>query len=171
MMKWTKANRLVVGAMGALILLMLAACAGNGQAREEPAADVRAEKVSVPEYREFLVDLREAVSEGIPREFNQREMDRFNRLDSRLTGLLDGVDSVDELSRDERLALFNTHEELQALMSGRQDDQIICRRERTVGTHFQTEKCYTRREWREASEDSRRFIEDHMKAPVLPERN
>ncbi|MDQ2068351.1 hypothetical protein [Natronospira bacteriovora] len=155
--------------LAVLSAMVLWGCAGTGTgSSNEELETFEAERVSVPEYREFLGELREAVREGIPREFNEREIQRYGQLERRLLDLLEGVDSVDEMNRDEQRQLYNAQEALQALVSGQRDYQVICRRRHTVGTNFKTTECYTRQEWQEVSDQSRRFMEDFMRSPMEP---
>lgn len=154
-----------------LATVALSGCAGSGgadnraqaSAAEEEEEEFKPEKVSVPEYREFLVGLRESVSEGEPREFNERERREFNQLYNDLMSLLEGYASVDAMDRDQQREVFNTHEELQALMSGRREDQVICNRRHTVGTNFKQTECYTRKEWREAKDESQQYLKDRFR--------
>ena len=138
---------------------LLSACAGNETRTTTSApATSNIERVSVADYRVFLADLRETIQAGEPREFNNNEMRRYQRIDNRLNALLENYQSIDEMSQDERRELFNLHEDLQALVIGRDEDQVICRRQQTVGTHFRNETCRTRSEWREEQEEGRRLM-------------
>lgn len=153
-----------------LVVVALSGCAGSGGADNRAQAtteteeeEFEPEKVSVPEYREFLVGLREEVSEGEPREFNERERREFDELYNELMSQLDGYESTDAMDPDQQREVFNTHEELQALISGRREDQVICNRRHTVGTNFKQTECYTRKEWREAKDESQQYLQDRFR--------
>lgn len=162
----------IVSIFFVLAAVALSGCAGSGgpDNRAQAAAEEREqedefkpEKVSVPEYREFLAGLRESVSEGEPREFNEREMRKFDELHNELTSLLEGHESTDTMNPEQQREVFNTHEKLQALVSGRREDQVICNRRHTVGTNFKKTECYTRKEWREAKDDSQQYMRDRFR--------
>lgn len=144
--------------------LFLSGCATTSE--PQASSDFEVEQVPIPEYREFLGELRVAVNDGIPREFNDREMERFEHLSDKLIALVDDHDSIEEMAPEHRRDLYNTHQELQALVSGKRDYQVICKRRSTVGTNFKTTECYTRREWREVSDHSRRVMEGIMRSPM-----
>lgn len=153
-------SRLLAGACLSSVLFV-AACATQGPGHITP------EKVTIPEFRLYLADLREAVNEGVPREFNDKEMREFNRINMRLLSLTDGRDSIDEMSDDERLALYNAQEELQSILIGKREDQVICRKRHTVGTNFKRTQCYTRREWDQMSYHGSEFVRQRHVAPVV----
>lgn len=146
------------------LALLLTACAGH-QAQHTATPNI--EKVSIQEYQVFLADLRASINQGIPREFNRVENERYDRIDNRLHALLEHHESIDSMSENERRELFNLHEDLQALVIGRDQDQVICRRQQTVGTHFQTQKCRTRSEWHNEQEQSRQFLRGMFRHEVI----
>lgn len=159
---------LAISILFLLAAVALSGCAGadtraRASATEEEEEGFKPEKVSVPEYREFLVGLRESVSEGEPREFNERERRQFDELYNELMSLLEGHESVDTMHPEQQREVFNTHEELQALMSGRREDQVICNRRHKVGTNFKQTECYTRKEWREAKDESQQYLKDRFR--------
>lgn len=153
-------------------LLVFGGCASSGgadnraQASAEQDEEFEVEKVSIPEYREFLGNLRDSLSEGEPRQFNEREVDKFNRLYSKLLNIMEGHETPDTMNANQRQELFNTHEELQALVAGDRDNQVICNRRHQVGSNFKKTSCYTRQEWREAKEDSQNFMRHQFRGPT-----
>lgn len=149
-------------------LLVLGGCATGGQ---EDLSNFEAERVSLPEYREFLDELATSLSQGEPRAFNQREVDRFNELSGRLDEIMKDYESIDEMSNDERMALFNAHEALQALVVGQRENQVICSRRHTVGTNFKVSECYTRAEWQQKERQSQEWARSNLRQPPqrLPE--
>lgn len=133
------------------------------------------EIVSVPEYREYLDYLRSQIDEGVPRELNDQEMAHFRRLSRTLNGLLADVGHIDELEYDDKIRVFNLNEELHAVVIGRDEDQVVCKRQRTVGTNFRTTTCRTLSDVRREREGAARWIrEDVMQrdrgAPVTDPR-
>lgn len=148
--------------------LLMAACAPY-----EPRSTVRLdpETVSIPEYRDFLVELNKAVDEGIPREFTDREMDRFTRIHSRLDQLLARHETIDTMDQEERMQLFNLHEQLQGVVIGRQEDQIICRRAKQVGTNFRQTQCKTESQWQEEQRNAHHYLQSGIRSTMEGPRN
>lgn len=146
----------------------LSGCAGDGHSKssEERLSNFEAEKVSIPEYRDFLEELASSISQGVPREFNGRELARYRELDQRLQDILADYDSIEQMNREERRRLFNTHEKLEMLISGQRENQVICSRRHTVGTNFRVTECHTRAEWERQREASQEFMRDRMRQPA-----
>lgn len=128
-------------------ITLLAACAATTTSTSSPAAGAsnnqhRApDMLDVPEYREFLAELRENVENGVPRRLSRKEMERFNELDRNLNSLLAGVDDIDQLGTDAKTQVFNAHEAIWSTVVGRDEDQVVCRREGRVGSHFTQTRC------------------------------
>ena len=58
-------------------------------------------------------------------------------------GLLNGRSHVDELTLDQRIRVNNALEGIHAIMVQAPEERVICRRERTVGSHRQVTSCRT----------------------------
>ena len=135
---------------------VLAACAtsgGNSTAAEEELPSL--EIVSPPQFLALLEDLDTRLDEGDPRQLNEVEQRRFDRISRSLRMKLSGLDDINQLDEDEQLEVFNSTEELVATVVGRPEDQIICRRVHRVGTNFQETTCKTVAEMREDQDRSR----------------
>ncbi len=76
----------------------------------------------------------------------------------RISGLLGGAQSVDQLSEAARVEVFNQQERVNTLLTrAREDSRMVCTRERKVGSHRTTNSCMTvadRRRAREQSQDA-----------------
>jgi len=148
--------------IAATMILLIVGCAQTP--KQEP---FEPEVVSIAEYQEFLDELREALKEGEPRELNPPETSRYERIDRRMTELLDQYDSVDEMDEEEQETLARLHHDLEILVSGRESEQVICRRERTVGTNFRQENCRTRADWEHAREQSTEYVRRNFRMPAV----
>ena len=69
--------------------------------------------------------------------------------------LLEGHERSTELSREDQMAVFNALEAISAILNRAEDERMICRRERSVGSRFATEVCRTVAERRGDSRDAR----------------
>lgn len=70
-------------------------------------------------------------------------------------GLLDGKQSIQDLTSDEAVALYNAQETLKAVLSGQEEERLMCTREHRVGSNFRQTRCVsldTQRGEREASQ-------------------
>lgn len=78
----------------------------------------------------------------------------------RMARVLDGKATMDDLRQDDRVALVNDQELVNALLTrAKIDSRMVCKRERRVGSHRLTSTCRTAAEWKRASEQSREDIE------------
>ena len=122
---------------------------GGSSALEPRPVTPAPERVSVGEYLEFLDSLADAAEHHELREFNARERAALARIDGELRSRLESVDNIDELNHEQKIAVFNLHEELQAVVIGNPRYQVICRREQTVGTNFRRTTCLTVEEFQQ----------------------
>lgn len=157
----------------ALALVLLSGCASTGSSpsRSEPAAEpaVRAEApriVDTQEFLAFLETLERDLEAGEPRELTRLEKRRVEELTNELRGMLDGVESVDQLNNNAQTEVFNTTQALWSAVIGRDEDQVICRREHRVGTNFKTTRCRTVSEIREDQRSADRYLRTRGPGPM-----
>lgn len=168
---------------------LLAACASNPNSTQHQSASAvapehrmlipdpvlgRPATVSVAEYLEFLDDLDAAVESGDVRPLNRTERARQQQIDRNLREMLASVDHINELSRNEQVDVFNLHEELQAVIIGHPENQVICTRRRpSTGSRVSRTTCITVEEMqymqRRSEDDLRRLSRIPMEMPTLTE--
>ncbi|MEE4331020.1 MAG: hypothetical protein V2J10_09135 [Wenzhouxiangella sp.] len=144
----------------AAFAIALIGCATETHDRQRSMATIEPDKVSIPEYQNFLASLSAALDEGRPRELNTVEQARFDDVMGRLDRMLDRFESVDDMNQDERVALLNLHADLEEVVMGAADQQVICQRRHTVGSNFKRTTCKTRAEWRSDRENASRLMRD-----------
>ncbi|NBB93966.1 MAG: hypothetical protein GVY32_12455 [Gammaproteobacteria bacterium] len=124
--------------------------------------------VGVAAYRQFLDKLDQAVAEGEPRPLNDEEMEQYRAAYSRLDLLLAQHDSIDTMSQTQREQVYNLHEELESIVIGDREQQVICRRERVTGSHFRNTRCKTVSQWREERDRAQQWMRGSMRS-MMPE--
>lgn len=149
--------RLLICSVFALLTI---GCATDTYDRQRPMATIEPDKVSIPEYQNFLASLTAALDEGRPRELNAVEQSRFDDVIGRLDRMLDRFESIEDMDQDERVALLNLHADLEEVVMGAADQQVICRRSHTVGSNFKRTTCKTRGEWRSDRERASELMRD-----------
>lgn len=77
-----------------------------------------------------------------------------------LMAMIEGKVSTDDLSEAERIKAFNTLEWISATINQEQDDRMVCRRERTIGSNRVTRVCRTVEEERLMKEEAQRRLND-----------
>lgn len=111
--------------------------------------------VSVDEFLAYQRELRANFEVDEPKPLSAREWRLFDQAQEQIEALLAGRISVDELNAEQRAALMTAQDQVSAILAGEEDDRLICRRERTVGTHFQRTRCVTYAQLRQEREDAR----------------
>lgn len=131
------------GIAGALLAVLL--LAGNVRAEEGPT-------ITAPEYLEYLALVREDLEDGEPRQLSESEQQAFDEAHGNIRSLLAGKDSISELRGQQMVALFNSQERINAILTGSEAEELVCRRERETGTHIRETRCATASQRREAQE-------------------
>ena len=79
---------------------------------------------------------------------------------ARLAARLDGVQTLEDIPRNQRAKVFNDQEMINTLLTEADAfRQMVCKRESAAGTHFKQTRCKTEAEWaqlQEAGQESRR---------------
>ncbi len=147
-----------------LLVLLLAACASNGP-RPESAADSAAESagsgsevVSPAQFIAWLNDLEAGLEVGEPRELNASQLREVDLLADELRSLLNGVDDIAALNPNQQAMIFNKSQELWGVVSGQEAEQVVCRRERQAGTHFQRTTCRSVAELRREDRETQMWL-------------
>ena len=160
-----------------LATIFCVACAGGQQNQRqasehqelspEPVAGAP-EQVEVADYLEFLEELRASVESNEFRDFSQREVRSFQRLEQELRDELTGVERIDELGERSKLRVFNLHEELQGVVIGDPDNVVICRRQHRVGTNFRDTTCISASDFRRDQDASREQLRQMLGPGPMP---
>lgn len=75
--------------------------------------------------------------------------------------IVEGKASSDELSEEERLDVFNNLEWIEAALNKTEGDQLICRRERTIGSNRVTRVCRTAAQLERERELTREHVDNN----------
>ena len=132
----------------AAALALAVGLAGNARANDDVI-------VTAPEYLEYLTEIREGLKEGKPKPLSKREQGIFDEVDHSIRSILTGKDMISDLSSEDAAELFASQENLKALLSGRDEERVMCARESRVGTNFRQTRCVsleTQRKEREYSQ-------------------
>ena len=141
----------------ALLLFFLMAGAASAS-RTEPAPSVRADPVGFADQRAAVE--AEMVAGGRFAEISDKARADVAAAFDRMQAVLEGKATMDDLRQDDRVALINDQELINALLTqAKIDSRMVCKRERRVGSHRLTSTCRTAAEWKRASEQSREDIE------------
>lgn len=113
----------------------------------------------VPKYLDHQRDLREDVQYS--KKFAHVGKDakaRLYKAQDEIFSLLEGRSSVDELSTDQRIALFNAQETVNSVLTDAELDREVCKREKVLGSHRSSLVCMTVREARGIKETDKTML-------------
>ncbi len=142
------------------LVLLLAGCAATGPQPEPTAetAKTESEVVSPEQFIAWLNDLEDGLEIGEPRALNASEMREVDILADELRGLLEGVDDIAALNPNQQAMIFNKSQQLWGVVSGQEAEQVVCRRERQAGTHFQRTTCRSVAELRREDRETQMWL-------------
>lgn len=109
-----------------ITVALLSGCANTSQQRITPEEPLG---VSVEEFRAEMRQLQTNLEAGSPRELQSSEWREFNRIQQGFDQVLSDVNSVAELSTDDRQMVFNLQKELALLLGeSSQSERADCAR-------------------------------------------
>lgn len=90
----------------------------------------------------------------------------------RMQAKLEGVSSVDQLSDDDKVAVFNDQELINTLLTdAAEDSRLICQRGKTLGSNMRSNSCMTVAERRRRQEEGQNQMRKIQRSGVLPPGN
>jgi hypothetical protein len=78
---------------------------------------------------------------------------------ARMLATLDGKQTFADLTDTQKVEVFNTLEWIQATINNTEDERVVCRRGRTLGSQRVNQLCRTQAEWREYRDSARTTME------------
>lgn len=152
------------------MLAMLAMSAGAFAATVEDAKPVFGEKTEPTDFPQLISMIRMEIEPGgrfeaVPDKNRPLLEEKLGEMER----ILDGHESVGELTENERLRLINAQEHANAILTQNDGHRLICERVTPVGSHRPEKQCMTVAQRRQASDDSRRFLEaNHPRRIAAP---
>lgn len=152
--------------------LSILGCSSN-QTRTEPANDASVdlaemEVVSPEHFLVYLNELEITLEQGKPRQLDEQEAAKVNRLSNELRSMLAGVDNIKTMSIDDQHEVFNATQELWATIHEVEPDRVVCRRQHRVGTHMKQTNCQTVTQARNDRNRWREFIRESYSSQWVP---
>ena len=123
--------------------------ADTKEAFEPIAADVRKEMEGGGRFEYVKPDERKTVD---------AKLDEMNKL-------FEKSGSVSAMTQDEKVALFNAQETVNAILTRRDRDRVICKNEAPIGSHIPVTSCHTYGQEVEAREGTQKQMADWKNAP------
>ncbi|HET7842710.1 MAG TPA: hypothetical protein VFL14_01070 [Xanthomonadales bacterium] len=113
----------------------------------------------VPKYLDHQRDLRDDVMYSKKfKHVQKRDRERLYKAQDEIFSLLEGRASVDELSPDQLIALYDAQGVVNAVLEDAELDREVCKREKLVGSHRSSLVCMTVREQRRIKESHKTMM-------------
>lgn len=125
-----------------------------------PAATERPQRIEdVQAYVGHQRQLRSKIEHG--KDFahmDEQSKRKALKAQDRIFGLLDDRDSIDELTQEQMVQLYNAQNVVNGFVADAELERQICRREKHVGSHRVKLVCLSAREWREVYDNTQRDL-------------
>ena len=150
------------------LTLLLAACATNNDGPERLATPEDPVAMSIPDYKREQAMLVSNLHNGVPRELEEKEWERLERIQSNILNLLDDAREIEELDLETRYTLFQLRNQLVALVIAGTAQEVVCVRQQLTGTRLgNRRRCMTRFEW-EQSRYYAEYVEEYVRSLGTP---
>ena len=156
-------NKIVLVAAAAF---MVSACAGPSPVADAP------EPVKIASIDEFLAHqdyIRAGIQDGSYGDIRAEEIELVIERQAELRAVLAGVESVDDLSEEDKIRIWNAQNAINGVLTRSLADTPICRREAVLGSHRQRTVCLTPRQSEKLREDSRESLR-YLQNGFMPRR-
>ena len=138
-------------------ILLLAALLAAGAAQ----ADGVPEPVKIDNVARFLDhqrDIRDDLRSSKFRHIGSSERKKLLAAQDEMFALLEGKRSIDELSHEEQVALYNAQHLVAGILTDAELDRPICKREKRVGSNMAQTVCTTKRQMDEHKNELNRNL-------------
>ncbi|MFL6591446.1 MAG: hypothetical protein ACJ8GK_01900 [Luteimonas sp.] len=151
-------SRSVNTLVAALALAMASSCAFAAEPAPAPAAPAQ----SVAEILSVQHGLRDRLERhsGEYARFDANAIARMEHAQDNVFAMLRGVDSLDQLSPNQRTELSNSLDEIKAILLANEGDRQICHRERRTGSNLIELRCETIAEREAHARDSKEAMRE-----------
>lgn len=157
--------------------LLLAGCgATTPETKTASAAPAAAQAetgkiISVQDYLWQQEQIRAGLEDGSLGAFSAEDKALVLSKQNELKAVLSGVETIDELTDEDRIVVFNAQEQINGVLQRNLYDTPICRREHTVGTYRQKTVCLTPRQRTELAEYAQEAMRPFQRSTMRPPAN
>ena len=140
-----------------------------GTVRGRAFAQAPEQPQTVSEILQFQHALRDKIDKpnGEYSRFDEGQIARMKTAQDNVFRMLSGVNSLDDLSENQKIEVSNSLDEVKAILLANEGNRLICYRERKTGTNLLTKRCETYADREAHARDSERCDARHE--PHLPD--
>ena len=132
-------RRLMLALSVSLFLCSATAFAAGTETQSQDAPQ------TASEILQFQKELRTKLDNptGEYSRFSEADVAKMKRAQDNVFSVLSGVDSLDQLSLDQKTSLSNSLDVIKATLLADEGNRLICHRERKIGTNIVAKRCET----------------------------
>ena len=143
--------------MKMLLALLLAGASMAAWADDTPIPR-RFKPNQFPQVVDTIV--QEMAPGGLYSEVKPEDQEKVRQTLARMAKSLEGVGAIAELTEEQKVALLNDQEQVNALLTGNEKEQVVCTRRELPGTHMHHSVCESKGDAQTRREESRKTIRD-----------
>ena len=147
----------------ALLAALLFAIAAPAAASEVVYADRPPTVADIPvtQFLAFYDEVGERAAKGDFKDLSRADREELEQAQARIRATVAGKQRMPELDEAQRLAVFNDHQRVVALLDKADESRVICEQVKRVGSHRHSVECRSvaeRRRDREAAQIATRTV-------------
>ena len=144
-------NRKIL-ALAAMLLFATAVSADNAQ--QAPSVVIK----DVEKFLDYQRDVRDDVKSSKFKHMDESSKEKLLAAQDEIFGLLKGRKSIDELTHEQQIELYNAQNLVAGILTDAELDRPVCKREKRVGSNMATTVCTTKRQMDEHKDDIQRGL-------------
>jgi hypothetical protein len=145
--------------MNRKILALIALLAFATTASADNATQAQSVVVKdVAKFLDYQRDVRDDVRSSKFKHMDESSKEKLLAAQDEIFRLLKGRKSIDELSHEQQIELYNAQNLVVGILTDAELDRPVCKREKRVGSNMATTVCTTRRQMGEHKDDIQRSL-------------
>ncbi len=142
-----------------LVALFVALMASSAIAKKDVEKVVVAD--TAPKFELVVEKIHNQMADGERYEFmSKRDRSSVDMSFKKMAAMLSASGSVDEMTEQEKVKLFNEQEKVNGLLAKNADDRLVCTYVAPAGSHIPVKSCKTAREINRDRNNSRRDMQN-----------
>ena len=136
-----------------LVVMFVLAVGATTTVAADNAGTPKLTNMSAAEFLDYHAELAKQLKTKKYEHINNSSLDDIALEQSKIRSLIGTHKSLDELSDVDQVSVFNAHERVIAIVENAENDRVICKRQKVVGSHRPVNVCNTVGELKRAREE------------------
>jgi hypothetical protein len=129
--------------IAAVFVLALAGASAAAADNASESGTPRLSNMSAGEFLAYHDKLDQELKTRRYEHITSSQIDDIGLEQSKIRALIGTHATLDELSNQDQVSVFNAHERVVAIVEGAEDDRVVCKRQKVVGSHRPVSVCQT----------------------------